>query len=155
MKNTRLAKKYLSQIGLMKVRIEQRQREANEIRELAMSTGAIDYSKEKVDGGKHSNIQEDMIVKYSDMLDEIDGKIHDMKNLQHKIIGEIQVLENKKYVRILDLIYVQHKNLRQISEVIGYSVSGVKKLHGRALMSFFSRYELVINNYFSKTGTFF
>ena len=79
MKNTKLAKKYLSQIGLMKVRIEQRQREANEIRELAMSTGAIDYSKEKVDGGKFSNVQEEMIVKYSDMLEEIDGKIHDMK----------------------------------------------------------------------------
>lgn len=155
MKNTRFAKKYLSQIGLMKTRIEQKQREANEIRELAMSAGAIDYSKEKVDGGKRPNIQEDLIVKYSDMLDEIDNAICAMRSLQYKIIGEIQRLENKKYIQILDLVYAQHRNLRQISEIIGYSVSGTKKLHGRALISFFSKNEMSINDYFKKMGTFF
>ena len=144
MKNTRLAKKYLSQIGLMKVRIEQRQREANEIRELAMSTGAIDYSKEKVDGGKFSNVQEEMIVKYSDMLEEIDGKIHDMKNLQHKIIGEIQALENENHVKILELIYVDGKRLNQVAMEMGFSVSYVKHMHVKALLVFYNKYKGII-----------
>lgn len=140
MKNTRLAKKYLSQIGLMKVRIEQRQREANEIRELAMSTGAIDYSKDKVDGGKFSNIQEDLIVKYSDMQEEIGRQIQDMMNLQHTIIREIQELENDNYVRILYARYVDNKSLHLIAEELHFSYIWVKKLHGNALLEFGRRH---------------
>ena len=128
------AKNYLSQILKMDIRVGQRITELNQMRErLSIITG-IDYSKDRIQTMPSTgNKQIEAIV---DMENEIIELVQEETQLKHKIIGEIQQLENPIYVDILFRRYVECHSFERISCDMGYAYNYACNLHGEALKVF-------------------
>ena len=128
------AKDYLDQIHKMDVRVGQRITELNQMRErLSILTG-IDYSKDRIQTMPSTgNKQIEAIV---DMENEIVELIEEETQLKHKVIGEIQTLENPIYVDLLFRRYVECHSFERIACDMGYVYNYVCNLHGEALKEF-------------------
>ena len=131
---SKTAKEYLSKIRKLDIQVAQRITELNQMRErLSIITG-IDYSKDRVQTMPSTgNKQIEAIV---DMENEILRLVQEETETKHKIIGEIQQLENPIYVDILFRRYVECHSFEKISCDMGYVYNYVCNLHGEALEDF-------------------
>ena len=128
------AKDYLDQIHKMDVRVGQRITELSQMRERLSLIEGIDYSKDRVQSSPTSgNKQIEAIV---DCEAEIIKLIEEETQLKHKIIGEIQQLENPLYVDLLFRRYVECLSFERIACDMGYVYNYVCNLHGEALKEF-------------------
>ena len=132
--NASKAKEYLMQIKRMDVRIGQRITELNQMRERLSLIAGIDYAKDRVQTSPASgNKQVEDIVDYER---DIINMINRETELKHKIIGEIQTLDNPIYVDILFRRYVECNSFEKIAYDMGYAYNYVCTLHGNALKEF-------------------
>lgn len=128
------AKQYLSQIRLLDIKIGQRIEELTEMRARVSILTGIDYSKDRIQvtpttGNKQI---EDMV----DFERKIYGLIEKERDLKHKVIGQIQELENPTYVDLLFRRYVECNSFEKIACDMGYAYNYVCTLHGEALKAF-------------------
>lgn len=131
------AKEYLSQLRLLDIKINQKIKEAEELKALAFNTGAISAEGEKVQTSlSGSGRQYDTIEKYADLQAEIDSEIDRYVDLKHKIINEIHQLSDPRYVEILHRRYVDGEKFEKISVDMNYDYKWTCKLHGKALLVF-------------------
>ena len=134
------AKEYLQQLHKADVIINQRIQERADLRIRLSSIGSFDYSKERVQTSLPGNASyEQKIVKIIDLENDIGRLIDEYVDLKHKIIGEIQELQNSKYIEILYKRYIESKSLEQIAVEMGYSYDYIKHTHGYALQDFGNR----------------
>ena len=124
-------KEYLRQLRRLEVCIEQRQEELNRLREL-IGCNAIDYGERVQTSPSADSIPNEVIRREAD----ISRKIERFLQLKHKIINEIQSLDNAVYVSILYKRYVEYKSLEEIAVEMNYSYRQVLRLHGMALQEF-------------------
>ena len=128
------AKEYLSQIRRLDMRIGQRITELNQMRErLSVLTG-IDYSKDRVQATPTSGNRQ--IEELVDFENEILRMVEAETKLKHRIIAEIQILDNALYADILFRRYVECLSFERIACDMGYAYNYVLNIHGRALQSF-------------------
>ena len=128
------AKDYLSQIHRADVRIAERWSELNQMRERLSIIQGIDYSKDRVQSTPEAgNKQIEAIV---DCEADIMRLIQEETKLRHRIIGEIQTLDNPVYVDLLFRRYVECSSFERIACDMGYVYNYVCNLHGKALDSF-------------------
>lgn len=131
------AKEYLSQLRLLDIKINQKIKEAEELKALAFNAGALSAEGEKVQTSlSGSSRQCDMIEKYVDLQTEIDSEIDKYVDLKHKIINEIHQLSDSRYVDILHKRYVDGEKFEKISVDMNYDYKWTCKLHGKALLAF-------------------
>lgn len=128
------AKDYLSQIHKIDVKIGQRISELNQMRERLAILQGIDYSKDRIQSTPTSgNKQIEDIVDYeTDIL----RMIQEETSLKHRIIGEIQELDNPVYVDLLFRRYVECTSFERVACDMGYAYNYVCTLHGKALNEF-------------------
>lgn len=128
------AKDYLSQIHKIDVKIGQRISELNQMRERLAILQGIDYSKDRIQSTPTSgNKQIEDIVDYeTDIL----NMIQEETSLKHRIIGEIQMLDNPIYVDLLFRRYVEFTSFERVACDMGYAYNYVCTLHGKALNEF-------------------
>ena len=129
------AKQYLEQLRVLDTKINQKLRELDNLIAVATNTGAIDYSKDKVQTSSQ-NAQEEKICKYVDLDAEINREIDIYVNERHKIINQIHELKNVDYITLLYKRYVEYKSLEQICVEMHFSYVYVRKMHGYALKNF-------------------
>lgn len=127
-------KEYLRQLRRLEVCIEQRQEELNRLREL-IGCNAIDYG-ERVQTSPSADSIPNEVIRRAELEADISRKIERFLQLKHKIINEIQSLDNAVYVKILYMRYVEYKSLDEIAEKMNYSYRQVLRLHGMALQEF-------------------
>ena len=127
-------KEYLRQLHRLELCIEQRQEELNRLREL-IGSHAIDYG-ERVQTSPSADSIPDEVIRRADLEADISRKIERFLQLKHKIINEIQLLDNAVYVNILYKRYVEYKTLEEIAVEMNYSYRQIKRLHGLALLDF-------------------
>lgn len=127
-------KEYLRQLHRLEVCIEQRQEELNRLREL-IGCNAIDYG-ERVQTSPSADSIPNEVIRRAELEADISRKIERFLQLKHKIINEIQSLDNAVYVKILYMRYVEYKSLDEIAEKMNYSYRQVLRLHGTALKEF-------------------
>lgn len=127
-------KEYLRQLRRLEVCIEQRQEELNRLREL-IGCNAIDYG-ERVQTSPSADSIPNEVIRRAELEADISRKIERFLQLKHKIINEIQSLDNAVYVKILYMRYVEYKSLDEIAEKMNYSYRQVLRLHGTALKEF-------------------
>ena len=128
------AKEYLSQIKLLDIKVGQRIEEFNEMRARISILTGIDYSKDRIQvtptaGNKQI---EDMV----DFEKKLYALIKKERDLKHKIIGQIQELENPIYVDLLFRRYIEFNSFEKIACDMGYAYNYVCTLHGEALKEF-------------------
>ena len=131
-------KEYLRQLRRLEVCIEQRQEELNRLREL-IGCNAIDYC-ERVQTSPSADSIPNEVIRRVELEADISRKIERFLQLKHKIINEIQSLDNAAYVSILYKRYVEYKSLEEIAVEMNYSYIHIKRLHGYALLEFKKRF---------------
>ena len=127
-------KEYLRQLHRLELCIEQRQEELNRLREL-IGCHAIDYG-DRVQTSPSADSIPNEVIRRAELEADISRKIERFLQLKHKIINEIQSLDNAVYVKILYMRYVEYKSLDEIAEKMNYSYVHMKRLHGSALNEF-------------------
>lgn len=129
------AKQYLDQLRVIDTKINQKMEELAELMTAATSTGAIDYSKDRVQTSPQ-NAQENRICKYVDLDAEINREIDEFVDIKHRVTKEIQELNVDYYIKILFKVYVQYKTVKDAANEIGLSYQYVRDLHKKALKAF-------------------
>lgn len=124
----------MRQLRRLEVCIEQRQEELNRLREL-IGCNAIDYG-ERVQTSTSADSIPNEVIRRAELEADISRKIERFLQLKHKIINEIQSLDNAVYVSILYKRYVEYKSLEEIAVEMNYSYRQIKRLHGLALLDF-------------------
>ena len=131
------AKEYLQQLKRLDILIKQKNKEVDNLRLKSKSTSSIDYSKEKVQtspSGEASFVK--LIGRIVDLETEISQEINIFVEEKHKIINQIQKLNNADYIRLLYKRYVEYKSLERICVEMDFSYDYIKHLHGCALKDF-------------------
>ena len=129
------AKQYLDQLRVIDTKINQKMEELADLMTTATSTGAIDYSKDRVQTSPQ-NAQENRICKYVDLDAEINREIDEFVDIKHRVTKEIQELNVDYYIKILFKVYVQYKTVKDAANEIGLSYQYVRDLHKKALKAF-------------------
>lgn len=129
------AKQYLDQLRIIDTKINQKTEELADLMTVATSTGAIDYSKDRVQTSPQ-NAQENRICKYVDLDAEINREIDEFVDIKHRVTKEIQELNVDYYIKILFKVYVQYKTVKDAANEIGLSYQYVRDLHKKALKAF-------------------
>lgn len=130
------AKEYLKQVELLDVKIRQKKIELAGLKEEATCTGAFDYSAEKVQTSSKADSMSKKVAKYVDLENEIHEDIERLTELKHKVIGQIHILDDPKYINVLFKKYIEYKGLKEISKELGYSYDHIRRVHGWALLEF-------------------
>lgn len=130
------AKNYLRQIRLLDQRITQRMEEAAELRQLALGFHAVEIKQDAVQTSPDGDKMAEAVGRYVDLEEEINRMIDDFVDLKHKIIGEIQKLDDDRLMTLLHLRYVRYMTFEKIAVEMGYTYQWVCELHGQALQAF-------------------
>lgn len=135
------AKEYLQQLKLLDVKIDQKLKQAGDLRQMAQATGALDYSKDRVQTSPSGDSMSNAVIRYLSLEEEVDRQIDQFVDLKNQIINQIQALKDVNYVQVLFKRYVEYKALEVIAVEMGYTYQYVRILHGHALQDF----EKIIN----------
>lgn len=130
------AKQYLGQIRILDIKIRQRQREAAELKLAATCTGSISAQGEKVQTSASGDKLLNAVARYVDLEAETQRMIDAMQKRRHKIIAEIQDLDDARYIQVLFKRYVEYKKFELIAVEMGYEYSWVTRMHNNALEAF-------------------
>lgn len=131
-----IAKEYLKQVETLDAKIQQKKIELAGFKEEATCTGAFDYSAEKVQTSSKADSMSKKVAKYVDLENEIHEDIERFTELKHKVIGQIHMLDDPKYINVLFKKYIEYKGLKEISKELGYSYDHIRRVHGWALLEF-------------------
>ena len=130
-------KEYLQQIQKIDLEIEHSIAELDTLKELSTTICAMDYSKSCVQGGGSNEASfVRTIDKIYDLEQEINKQIDAYVDLRHKIIREIQSIQNVAYSEMLYKRYVEYKDYDVIARELGCTKHWVKHLHGKAITAF-------------------
>lgn len=117
--------------------ISQKTAELDDLRVKSQSTGSVDYSREHVQTSPTGDPPfERLIGRMIELEAEINAEIDAFVDEKHRIINQIQALQNPVYVQILHKRYVEFKSLEQICVEMNFSYDYIKHLHGYALQEF-------------------
>lgn len=130
------AKQYLGQIRSLDIKIRQRKREVEELRLSATCTESTSSQGEKVQTSASGDKLLNAVARYVDLEAETQSMIDDMQKKRHKIIAEIQSLEDSRYIEILYKRYVEFKSFEFIACEMHYNYTWICELHGKALKAF-------------------
>lgn len=135
------AKEYLEQIESLDIKIRQKEDQLACLRETAGGAAAIRYDKENVQLSITSDIVERNVIRLIEMEEQIFAEKVRLEGLKATIIGQIQSLEDNRYIQILYLRYVKMEKFMEISKQTDYDYDYVRVLHGEALGYFQTRYQ--------------
>ena len=130
------AKEYLQQIYRLSISIDQKIEEADSIMEMALSVKSPGLSYDKVGGGGPSDKVALYVTKYLELYEEVQNQKLSLTLLKHKIIDEINRLDDRLYIQILHKRYVCMEPFTKIAYELGYNYRWCLELHGRALEAF-------------------
>lgn len=129
------AKQYLQQIYRLRSKIRVRQEQLATLKASAAGFHAVDYSADRVQSTPDDHMA-NAVGKYADLEAEINHMIDDYFTLVHRIIGQIEGIQNAQLADILYARYVKFETLGKIANDLHYEYSYCCRLHGRALKEF-------------------
>ena len=101
-----IAKEYLKQVETLDTKIQQKKIELDSLKDNAIGLGAFDYAKEKVQTSASESMS-GKVAKYVDLENEIHEDIERFTELRHKVIGQIHMLDDPKYINVLFEKYIE------------------------------------------------
>lgn len=128
------AKEYLSQLRKLDIMINQKQQELDVIHSRITSATAS-MGGESVIKSK-TNIREDNLARYIDLDTEINRDIDYMIDMRHRIIDQIHMLKDSKYIELLFKRYVEFKKFELIAVEMMYDYGTIRHIHAQALNEF-------------------
>lgn len=135
------ARKYLEQLQTFDIYISQDIERLDDMKANACSTGAIDYSAERVQTSPSGDGLCRQVTNYVAFNEKINAEIDRFVDAKEQIISEIRGLRDKNYVQVLYKVYVQFKTVKQASEEMKKSYNYTVELHNKALAAFEETYK--------------
>lgn len=127
-------KQYLRQGYKLNMRIQDKQERLAQFKELATSIGAMDYSKDRVQGGSNTEAHfESQVIKAVDLEQEIAEDIKRLCELQIEISNTIDAVEDVNCSLVLSKRYLLMKDWDSIAEEMAYSKKHIHRLHKKGL----------------------
>ena len=133
-----MAKEYLRQIGVLDAKINRRLKQVEELKALAISGGSM-TPKERVQSSPSGDKTANYIIKWINMEHEVTRMIDELVDLKNQIIGEIHQLDDERYIRILEMRYIDQETFEQIAVTMHMDIRHIFRLHGYALQEFTQR----------------
>ena len=130
------ALEYLSQLKILDIQIDQDIERLSEMKLNAIDSGAIDYSKERVQTSQSGDKLCKDVVNYVTYGEKINQEIDEYVAAKEQIIREIRELRNAEYIQVLYKVYVQYKNLKTTAVEMQRSYNYVMMIHKQALTEF-------------------
>lgn len=130
------ALEYLSQLKILDIQIDQDIERLSEMKLNAIDSGAIDYSKERVQTSQSGDKLCKEVVNYVNYGEKINQEIDEYVAAKEQIIREIRELRNAEYIQVLYKVYVQYKNLKTAAVEMQRSYNNVILIHKQALKEF-------------------
>jgi len=135
------ARKYLEQLQTFDIYISQDLERLDDMKTNACSTGAIDYSAERVQTSPSGDGLCGQVTNYVAFNEKINAEIDRFVDAKEQIIREIRGLRDKNYVQVLYKVYVQFKSVKQASKEMKKSYNYTVELHNKALAAFEETYK--------------
>lgn len=129
------AKEYLRQIGTLDAKINRRMKQVEELKALATSTGSLTPG-DKVQSSPSGDKMSSTVIKWIDMEHEVTRMIDELVDLKNQIIGEIHQLDDQRYIKILEMRYIDQETFEQIAVTMHMDIRHIFRLHGYALQEF-------------------
>lgn len=127
------AKEYLSQAIWLDQRINSKLEQKKQLETLATRV-TVDFTKEKVSGGRSTNSpMEDATVKLIDLCYEINEDIDKLVGLKAEILETISKVDDPVSQLLLQMRYIEGKTWEDVASALNYNNRTVFKIHGRAL----------------------
>ena len=133
-----MAKEYLRQIGVLDAKINRRLKQVEELKALATSGGSM-TPKERVQSSPSGDKTANYIIKWINIEHEVTRMIDELVDLKNQIIGEIHQLDDERYIRILEMRYIDQETFEQIAVTMHMDIRHIFRLHGYALQEFTQR----------------
>lgn len=115
-----IAKDYLSPVRLIELQIQSIRKEINQLRNNITSIRAIDYSKDKVSGGRTSVGIEASIAKFLDVAKEKEAKIEQLTQQYCEVSTMIDSLTEVIGAIILRYEYLLGLPTKEVYRIVGY-----------------------------------
>ena len=138
------AKKYLQQLEILDIQINQDIERSSEMKENAIGTNGIDYSKDRVQTSAVGDKLCKDVTNYVAYDSYVDTEIDRFVNAKQQIIKEIRGLHDKDYIQVLFKVYVQFKSLKVAAREMKRSYNYVLDIHKKALQAFEETYPNLI-----------
>lgn len=129
------AQEYLGQVKLKEAVIRNLERDRANLIEMMYSIGGSG-SGERVQTSKNSDKFGTLYGRIDEKERKIADEIDDLIDFKLKVSGEINEIEDERYVKLLYKRYIQHESWNAISVDMQYSLNYVMRLHGCALREF-------------------
>ena len=131
-------KQYLRQGYKLKQEIKSLEQTLEEIESNLDNVKAIQYSKDKLQGGPLPD--DTSIIEKLDKIMEVENLIKDrlleLKTFQANLILEILKLKNSNEKNLLQARYVMNLTWEEISKELDYSLTQIHRIHRKALENF-------------------
>ena len=128
-----MTKEELQKIKHLDDRISRKQRELDDLRLKKYCVKSFDYSKDRVQSSENNSGFELTIEKITDLEIEITrdiDKLVDMKNKAREVINNLEGI----YLEVIEMRYLEYLSWRDIARIKCYSIQGIYKIHGQALL---------------------
>ena len=127
------SKEYLSQIKDLEVRIKNKKRDLEQLKEMAVSLGGFNY-KERVQTSKESgDMIGENIARIIELENEISKDIIKLMELKQKISNTIDEVEKTECYEVLYQRYVLCKRFEEIATDMKYDIRQIHRFHGEGL----------------------
>lgn len=133
------AKEYLQQVRLKGAAVANLQREKENIRQLMYSIGDS-IGGERVQTSRNNDRFGTLYGRIDEKERQIDEKIIELVEFKLKVSGEINELDDARYINLLYMRYIDSRSWDEIAEDTEYSTRYILKLHGEALAAFEEKY---------------
>ena len=131
------AKQYLKQAYKLNEKIKDKQERLDDLKEMSTSTGAIDYSKDKIQSSPSQDAPfTKQVMQIIELEEELQKDIDRLKNLKVEINRAVKSVDDVDGSMVLSKRYILMKTWEQISSEMGYSISQLHRIHDRAIKNF-------------------
>ena len=116
--------------------IKQKKEQLEELNVKAQGLSSFDYSADRVQTTPAGDQLSTDVGRILELEDQIRAKLMQYIEAKTRIIDEIQMLKETKYIQILYKRYVEDKNMAQVAKEIPYEYAYACHMHGEALKAF-------------------
>lgn len=145
------AKEHLQQVKLKGVAVANLQREKENIRQLMYSIGG-GVGGERVQTSRNNDKFGTLYGRMDEKVRQIDEKLLELIEFKLKVSGEINGLNDARYINLLYMRYIDSRSWDEIAVDMEYSTRHVLKLHKEALAAFEQKYHAMLQQMTEETG---
>lgn len=128
------AKEYLHQVRFIDTVIDNKQKELEQLKDMAVSISSGPSDKESVQTSHDQDKLGDIVAKIIDTQDEINCQIDHLVDVKREVVRVMEKVKNVDAYKILYKRYIECKRWELIAVEMSYSIQWVYKIHGAALI---------------------